>query len=362
MTATAGNKLEICLQYSVGTFNLDVDLKLPSDGITVLFGPSGCGKTSLLRCVAGLERSAQGVVRFENQTWLDTNVGKYVPTAKRRLGFVFQDGALFTHLNVEKNLQYSLQRVPENDQRFSHDEIVDLLDLSALCHQEVSELSGGEKQRVALGRALLSSPRLLLLDEPLASLDRLRQREILPYLERLGNELAITMLYVTHNLDEASRLGDYLVVMDQGKAPISGDLMEVLANPTGNWLSGHERRTIVPARLLNLHARDHLLELESPGGIFWIPAPEQTQARDVRLSIQARDVSITLNNPEGSSILNILPGVVESIIEEFPGRKIIQIAVGKTHLLAQITDKSCRLLDLQPGKPVFAQIKSVALL
>jgi len=354
--------MEINLHYSIGSFGLDVDLQLPASGISILFGPSGCGKTSLLRCVAGLERSAQGVVKLGEQTWLDSAAGKFVPVAQRGLGFVFQDGALFPHLNVEQNLQYPLRRLSPSKQRFSRDEIVDLLDLSALCPQEVNELSGGERQRVALARALLSSPNILLLDEPLASLDRMRRREIMPYLERLGNELSIAMLYVTHNLDEAARLGDYLVVMDQGKSRVSGPLMDVLANPKGNVLAGHERRTIVPALVHNLHPEDHLLELSFPGGTLWTPASTQSPGDKVRLSIQARDVSITLQKPEDSSILNILPGLVKSVVEDGPGRSMVQIAVGETNILAQITDKSCRALKLDPGKAVFAQIKSVALL
>jgi molybdate transport system ATP-binding protein len=353
---------DIALQFSHGSFGLDVDLALPSDGISVIFGPSGCGKTSLLRCVAGLESSARGVVQFGEQTWLDSRAGKFVPVAQRQLGFVFQDGALFPHLNVEKNLQYALSRVSKQDQRFSHDGIVELLDLSSLCAQEIHELSGGERQRVALGRALLSSPRLLLLDEPLASLDRLRRREILPYFERLADELALPMLYVTHDLDEAARLGDHLVVMENGKAPVCGPLMEVLASSMGNLLQGHERRTIVPAMVKRLHTADNLLELDFPGGALWTPASVPAQEGLVRLSVQARDVSITLKKPQDSSILNILPGVVGNVTEEGPGRNLVQVAVGETTILAQITGRSCRSLELKPGKAVFVQIKSVALL
>ncbi len=362
MTAIDAGKLELSLQYSIGSFGLDIELELPSQGITVLFGPSGCGKTSLLRCVAGLEKSAKGHVKFRDQIWLDTKARTYVSTSQRRLGFVFQEGALFPHLNVEKNLQYALQRVPQQDRRFSRDEIVSLLDLTPLCHQETHELSGGERQRVALGRALLSSPNLLLLDEPLAALDRLRRSEILPYFEKLRNELGMAMLYVTHNMDEAARLGNYLVIMNKGNAPVCGPLMDVLASPTGNMLEGHERRTIVTAVVQSLHPEDHLLELSFPGGILWVPASVPAQEGDVRLSIQAKDVSITLGRPEGSSILNILPGVVKCIVEDGLGRDLVQIAVGQTIILAQITKKSCRSLNLHSGKSVFAQIKSVALL
>jgi len=362
MMAAQNNALEIDLRFSTGSFNLNVDLTLPANGISVIFGPSGGGKTSLLRCVAGLEPAARGKIQFGNQTWLDSNAGTFVKTAKRKLGFVFQDGALFSHLNVEQNLGYALRRVPQQEQRFSRDEIVDLLDLSSLCYHEVFELSGGERQRVALGRSLLSSPGLLLLDEPLASLDRQRRKEILPYFERLADELAITMLYVTHNLDEAARLGDHLVVMKNGTAPVCGPLMEVLASPEGNQLAGHDRRTIVPAKVQYLHAEDHLLKLGFPGGSLWAPASMPAQVGNVRLSVQAKDVSITLHKPEDSSILNILPAVVNSVMKEGPGRDLVQLNVGETTILAQITGRSCRSLDLYPGKAVFAQIKSVALL
>lgn len=354
--------LKLALQCSLGSFCLDVQLDLPSEGITTLFGPSGCGKSTLLRCIAGLEPSARGQVHFGGQTWLDSPNKIFVPAAKRRLGFVFQDGALFPHLNVEQNLRYSWQRVSLPDRRFSIGEIVEMLDLSSLSQRKVDDLSGGERQRVALGRAILSSPNLLLLDEPLASLDRLRRREILPYFERLSKDLAMTVLYVTHNLDEASRLGDHLVVMDDGRIAASGPLFEIMSSPEGHLLKGHDRRTVIPATVLRFHQDDHLLELGFPGGTLWAPASTPAENGNVRLSIRARDVSLTLQKPEDSSVLNILPGVIIGILEDGPGWKMLQIGVGNSLFLAQITTKSYRNLGLAPGKQVFAQIKSVALL
>ncbi len=345
------------LRRSTG-FTLDVELDQPLDGFTVLFGPSGCGKTTLLRSIAGLEQQARGRVVLEGRVLQDQENGTWLPPHRRRLGMVFQSGALFPHLSVAGNLDFAGKATAG-----ARDEVIAMLELAPLLERSVDNLSGGERQRVALGRALLADPNGLLLDEPLASLDRPGRRAIYPFLDRLHRQFARPTLHVTHELEEAARLGDHLVLMAGGRVTARGPLQQVLTDETAGLATGTEACAVLPARVLAGPDRDGLLRLEGPGCDLWSPArPEVETGRQVRLLVRARDVSLALSPARDSSILNVVPAVVDAIWGDGPARVIVRLAAGEQRLLAAVTRRSLEALQLEAGKGVFAQVKSVALL
>lgn len=254
--------LHIKLALPRPEFELSVDLELPETGISVLFGPSGSGKTTLLRCVAGLETSAQGLVRLGTQVWQDDPAGIRLPVWRRDLGYVFQEASLFEHLDVRRNLEYGLRRAAPPGGTTALDAAVDLLGIQPLLTRTVARLSGGERQRVAIARALATQPSLLLLDEPMAALDFARRQEILPWLERLRDELKIPMLYVTHSADEVARLADQLVVLDSGHVQAAGPVAEVLSSVESPVVVGEDVGTLVNARIVERDAAWHLVRAE----------------------------------------------------------------------------------------------------
>jgi molybdate transport system ATP-binding protein len=341
-------------------FRLEVNLDLPATGITAVFGPSGSGKTTLLRCVAGLEKKTRGVVKIGSQVWQDET--RFLPVHHRGLGFVFQDGALFSHLSVRGNLEYGRKRARAGRQVVVMDEVVTLLGLEKLLDRGVTGLSGGERQRTALGRALLTSPDLLLLDEPLASLDRASRRSIYPYLERLRSDFTLPVLYVTHSLDEAARLADHLVLLAEGKVAGSGPLTSMLTSPAPGLAQGRDAGAIVATRVEGHDREFHLARLVFAGGTLLVPDAGLASGQRIRVRIHARDVSLTLKPAGGSSILNILPAQVLALIPDSPARVLVQLAVGEAVILAAITHRSAAALELEPGREIYAQIKSVALL
>ncbi|MCK9995896.1 MAG: molybdenum ABC transporter ATP-binding protein [Candidatus Krumholzibacteria bacterium] len=358
-------KIKCRLDRGVGTngdpgFRLDVDLDLPVAGITAVFGPSGCGKSTLLRCVAGLEKKARGMVKIGPRVWQDDHT--FLPVHQRALGFVFQDGLLFPHLSVLENLEYGLKRSDADRQTIVMDEVVELLGLEKLLARGTTDLSGGERQRVALGRALLTSPDLLLLDEPLAALDRSSRRAIYPYLERLRTDFTLPVLYVTHALDEAARLADHMVLLEGGQAVNSGPLTEMLTSPAPGLAHGDEAGAVLPAWVAGFDREFHLARLGFEGGELLVADTGLVPDQEVRVRIHARDVSLTLEPAGGSSILNILPARVLALIPDSPARVLVRLAVGDSVILAAITHRSATALGLEVGRDVHAQIKSVALL
>ncbi len=339
-------------------FRLDVDLSLPDRGITAVLGPSGCGKTTLLRCIAGLEPRTTGRVLIGDKTWQDD--GLFLQPHQRRVGYVFQDGALFPHLDVRGNLAYGMKR--SSGRSGSLQEISSLLGLIPLLDRDVSGLSGGERQRVALGRALLTGPVLLLLDEPLAALDRESRRAIYPYFERIAAETALPFIYVTHAQDEAARLADHLVLMENGRAVHSGPLPELLTSPAPGLARGEDAGCVVFARVVGVEDEYHLARLEFPGGTLLVADPGLPDGRKIRVRIHARDVSLALEPAAGSSILNIMSARILELIPDGPSRVLVRLLVGRTIMLAAVTHRSASALELKPDLELFAQVKSVALL
>jgi molybdate transport system ATP-binding protein len=344
-----------------GEFVLDVDLDLPSRGISALFGPSGSGKTTLLRLVAGLDH-APGYLEVNGQVWQDDTNKVFVPTHKRALGYVFQEASLFPHLSARRNLEYGMRRVPESERRVDLERVLDLLGIGHLLERRPDSLSGGERQRVAIARALLTSPCLLLMDEPLAALDLARKQEILPYLERLHDELEIPVLYVSHAPDEVAHLADHIVVLDRGRAVAAGPLTDTLARLDLPIRLGEDAGVVLDAQVAERDENWHLTRVIFAGGHFWARDAGHAVGQRVRVRVLARDVSVALNHSFGTSILNALPATVEAIADEaHPALALVRLRVGASPLVARLTRRSVQALELTPGKVVFAQVKAVAL-
>ena len=353
----------IRLQVVRKGFELAVDLELPATGITVLFGASGSGKTTVLRCVAGLERARQGLVRIGAEVWQDDGARVFLPTWRRPLGYVFQEASLFDHLTVKDNLQYGLKRAGVRDAGPALDAAIRLLGIEALLWRQPAQLSGGERQRVAIARALATQPRLLLLDEPLAALDHARKQEILPWLERLRDELSTPMLYVTHSADELARLANHLVVLDRGRVKAAGPVAAALASIDNPLLAGDDVGALLSGRVAERDARWHLARVSFDGGSLWLRDSGLPVGHAVRLRVLARDVSIAVQEPQGTSIQNQLPCTIESSAPDaHPSQVLVRARVGASTLLARITGRSFEALGLQPGSRAWLQVKSVALL
>ncbi|WP_310386809.1 molybdenum ABC transporter ATP-binding protein [Roseateles sp.] len=364
---------QIRLQLQRGAFELSLDLSLPATGITVLFGASGSGKTTLLRCVAGLERAQQGLVRIGGEVWQDEAAKHFLPTWRRALGYVFQEASLFEHLTVLGNLQYGLKRTVSRTMRAASNQVLDaaitLLGIDRLLDRSPTALSGGERQRVAIARALATQPRLLLLDEPLAALDHARKQEILPWLERLRDELSVPMLYVTHSADELARLADHVVLLDRGRATAAGPAAQALSTINSPLLIGEDVGALLTGRVAERDSRWHLCRVAFDGGSLWLRDSGLPLGHRVRLRVLARDVSIATQAQEGSSIQNQLPCVIEASAADavHPSQVLVRVRLGgeegaATHLLARITGRAFETLNLRPGQPAWIQVKSVALL
>ena len=341
-------------------FTLDVDLDLPARGVTALFGPSGSGKTTLLRCIAGLERAPQGRLAVNGELWQDDK--QWLPTHQRPLGYVFQEASLFPHLTVLGNLRYGLQR-SSAAQHVSLDAAIELLGIGHLLARKPDRLSGGERQRVSMARALALSPRLLLMDEPLAALDLKRKQEILPYLERLHAELDIPVFYVSHAPDEVARLADHIVVMEAGRAVASGPLSATLARLDLPIQLGEDAGVVLDAVVAERDEQWHLARVEFPGGSLWVRDAGHAMGDAVRVRILARDVSIALEPHKGISIQNCLSATVEQMAgDHHPAMSLLRLKVGQSSVLARLTQRSAAGLGLVPGMAVWVQIKAVALI
>ena len=343
-------------------FRLNIDLQIAARGVTALFGPSGSGKTTLLRCISGLERVSDGHLMVNGELWQDGNL--FLPVHRRALGYVFQEASLFPHLRVQGNLDYGAKRASRGATgAVGFSSIVELLGIGHLLQRMPERLSGGERQRVAIARALLAAPQLLLMDEPLAALDRERKREILPYLERLRDELDIPIIYVSHAIDEVSRIADHMVLLDQGSVIASGPLADVTARLDLPLAQDHDAAVVIEATVGKHDSAYHLTQLDFPGGCVHAGLQhELPMGHQARISIQARDVSIALTPADDSSILNRLPAVIEDFADaRHPAQLLVRLNAGGTVIIARISRRSRDDLKLHAGQRVWAQIKTVAL-
>eukprot|EP00659_Diplonema_papillatum_P007401 gene7401-11368_t len=357
--------IEVRLQLKYSGFALDVDLQLPGRGVTALYGHSGSGKTTCLRCIAGLERAEEGFVQINDEVWQDSRKGLFVPPHKRALGYVFQEASLFPHLSVLANLEFGLKRIPRQQRRVEMSHATELLGIGHLLERHPQHLSGGERQRIGIARALLTSPSLLLMDEPLAALDSKRKSEILPYLERLHDELEIPVLYVSHAQDEVARLADHIVLLSDGKALASGPIGETLARLDLPMALGDDAGVVINGTVSAYDAHYQLLTLQLPASQLQMRVAHAPLAlgKPLRFKIQARDVSLSLQAEEHSSILNRLPvTVTQEIPADNAAHVLVSLDAAGTPLLARITRYSRDQLQLHPGQTLWAQIKAVAVL
>ncbi|MBT9546681.1 MAG: molybdenum ABC transporter ATP-binding protein [Candidatus Sericytochromatia bacterium] len=349
-------------QLAYPTFALQVDLDLPAHGVTALFGHSGSGKTSLLRCLAGLEKTASGYLNVNGEIWQDKTT--FLPTYQRPLGYVFQEANLFPHLSVRQNLEYGLKRIPAAARQIHFEQVVLWLGLThCLDRKNPLGLSGGEKQRVAMGRALLSSPRLLLMDEPLSGLDEQSKAEIMPYLEQMHRALDIPVIYVSHSLNEVLQLADQIVVLEQGKAIANGPIQTVLTRLDLPLSQREDASSILEATLAFHDQAYQLSRLDFAGGHLWVSQVSAPLGSVVRACVLARDVSLATARPEGSSINNILSGTITEIQVFGAAQLNVSLLLGDSvSLLSRITRLSGDRLGLKVGMQVFVQIKSVSLI
>lgn len=350
--------MEIDVTRRQGAFRVEAAFQGAASGVTALFGPSGAGKTSVIDMVAGLARPDRGRIRVNGTTLFDSERGVDLPPERRRIGYIFQDGRLFPHLSVKSNLTYGMGRRPAAGRPVDFDAVVDLLGIGHLLQRRPARLSGGEKQRVAIGRALLTRPALLLMDEPLASLDGPRKAEVLPFLSRLCTELSVPILYVSHSIDEILNLADAMVILDDGRVAAAGPIETVMNRADVQRRTGTDGIGAVIATIVEMH-EDGLSRLRFAGGVMWVPRVEAPVGGRVRVRIAARNVGLALERPRGTSVQNIFAGAVESVLPAADGLVDVRLDIG-CPLLARITTRALRDLALSPGNPVFALVKSVA--
>ena len=347
-----------------GDFSLVVDCELPSSGVTAIFGPSGSGKTSLLRAIAGLDKNTDNIVNFNDIGWQSKS--QFMPVHHRRLAYVFQEPSLFSHLTVEGNLKYAYRRSPETERQFSPDLVAKLLSIEGLLHRDVTTLSGGERQRVAIARALCSNPQVMLMDEPLAALDRGSKRQILSVLESLSREFAVPMIYVSHSLNEVARLADHLVLMKNGQVMAQGDIQSMLTSLNTPLARDVDAESVVMATVIENDERYNMSYLGSSiGQISVLNSTFKTVLKvgdEVRVLIAARDISITLEHQKDTSILNIFRARVDDVICDQGAQVTVRVLVNEVPILARITQKSLVTMALKKGDTVYLQAKSVALL
>ncbi|MCX2979764.1 molybdenum ABC transporter ATP-binding protein [Halieaceae bacterium IMCC14734] len=351
--------LKLQLQRSNG-FNLDLDTVIPPRTCTAVYGASGSGKTTLLNCVAGLQHPAAGsTIRFGANTWLDHNTE--VATHQRQVGYVFQDARLFPWLSVSDNLDYALRRRHRSDGP-SREQVCDWLQLQELLPQEPAQLSRGQQQRVAIARALLSAPQILLLDEPLANIDQVNRRQILGHLQTVQRETGLPMLFVSHDIEEVTRLADWLVVLEGGRIRAQGPTLDLCSQLDLALAHEEQAAAILEAEVGERDAEFGLTRLSFAGQSLWVTGVSAATGARMRLRIPARDVSLCLQPPQQTSILNVLQARVTAIEDSQSDRLLVQLEAAGQLLLARLTRKSVVNLNLQTGQLVYAQIKSVALL
>jgi molybdate transport system ATP-binding protein len=352
--------IDIDVEQQVGNFKLRACFTADAP-VVGLFGRSGAGKSTLINAIAGVTTPRRGRVRVGDVTLFDSERRIDLSPQERRVGYVFQDALLFPHLSVEGNLLYGHHLRPAAVRFIEPHHVIDVLGLATLLERSPGALSGGEKQRVAIGRALLAQPRILLLDEPLASLDVPRRMEILDYIERLRDEFQIPIVYVSHSVAEITRLADTLVVLSAGECVGVGDVDAVMGRLDLKPYTGRfEAGTVIEATVTAHDLDFDLTTLRFAGGELIVPGLNAFIGERVRARIRARDVSLAVQRPTGLSIVNVLPGRVTAIREESGPVVDIQVAVGEALLNARITRRSRVQLDIRIDQELYALVKAVS--
>lgn len=352
--------MKVQVKRQLGNFCIDAWFQGTESGVTALYGPSGAGKTSIVNMVAGLTRPDSGHIAVNGLSLFDSGRRIDLPPEKRRIGYVFQDGRLLPHLSVRANLVYGMHRTPAGLRFVKLDQVVDLLGIAHLLQRRPARLSGGEKQRVAIGRALLTSPAMLLMDEPLASLDAARKNEVLPFIMRLSREFAIPILYVSHALDEILNLATHMVMMQEGRVLASGSLEDLLSRSDLQAIFGQAESGAVISTVVENPVDDFgLTHLRFGDHVIKVQRLEISRGQSVRVRIPARHVAIALEPPRHTSFQNVFRGEVREILAHCDPFVDVRMDIGCS-LWGRITRQSCLELNLKPGLPVFALVKSVA--
>ena len=353
--------LNVELEQRLGNFDLNIAFS-STQPVTALFGRSGSGKTSIINAIAGINRPSRGRIELNGEVLFDSALRIDVPIEHRRVGYVFQEGRLFPHLTVRQNLLYGYGNADVGPRLAEPATVTALLGLEHLMDRRPAALSGGEKQRVAIGRALLANPRLLLMDEPLASLDGHRKTEILDYIELMRDSIDLPIIYVSHAVDEVVRLADHVVIIAEGRVAAAGSVAEVMGRPELRHLAGSfEGGTVIEGRVLEQNLDDDISVIGFDGGRLLVPDVEALVGETVRMRVRARDVSLALLPPSGVSILNVLPGIIESIEVPRAGAVDVVLKVGAIALRSRITRRSVSQLQLLPGVKIYAMVKGVSL-
>jgi len=350
--------VDVRLRQRLGAFALDVAFRSDASGVTALFGPSGAGKSSIVHAIAGLMRPDEGRIAIDGRVLFDSNARVNLPVEERRVGLVFQDARLFPHMSVRDNLLFGWRRAKDRSSEADISQIVEMLGLGQLQSRKPAHLSGGEKSRVALGRALLSSPSLLLLDEPLAALDASRKAEIFPYLERLRDVARVPIFYVSHTVDEVLRLADRVVMLRDGRVDGEGSVFDFAAGEIGELRAA--TGAVIDARVEG-HRPDGLSVLSFPGGVLSVPHTPALPGSRLRVRIRAEDVLLAREEPRAISANNVLATQISALRAEGPSQVDVHLSCGGTKLVARITQASAARLGLKEGEAVFAVVKSVIL-
>ncbi|MCW8830602.1 MAG: molybdenum ABC transporter ATP-binding protein [Gammaproteobacteria bacterium] len=340
-------------------FLVQAEFDIPARGVLGIFGRSGSGKTTLLRCLAGLEKQARGKIEFNGQSWLSET--KSLSSQERNIGYIFQEGRLFPHLNVQQNLDYGTKRSNSNSTPLDRKKLFELLNIGHLLNRQPQQLSGGEKQRIALARALLKNPQIMLLDEPLASLDDKHKKEILPFLSCLHRELSIPMLYVSHSMEEASLLCDHIIVMEQGRVQFDGRLHEALVSTESPLAKADDAAAVLDGLVTKQEKEFQLSTVQTANGNNIIVPGKAEVGQQVRVRIQASNISLCKTAISDSSILNIIEGTISAVVDQSSSHVLLQINSKNDLLLARITQKSFQQLELGVGQSIYMQIKAVAI-
>ncbi len=352
--------VDVALRHRFAGFALDAQFRVEEPGIAALFGPSGAGKTTIVNAIAGLFRPNEGRIAVADRIVFDSRAGIFLPPRVRRVGYVFQEARLFPHMSVDDNLRFGWRRAEPRASTDEFDHVVHMLGLEPLLARKPAKLSGGEKSRVALGRALLASPSLLLLDEPLAALDAARKAEIFPYLERLRDETRLPMIYVTHSLDEATRLANRLIVIRDGRVAAQGSVFDLLPDLEFSALLGvPSYGAVLEATVIAERAAEKLTVLGFDGGELLVPRLGRAIGTRLRVRLRAEDVMIARERPLSISANNVLETMVSSVRRDGEGHADVQLRCGNTKFVARITEASVMRLAVEPGMTVYAVVKSV---
>lgn len=359
---TLGSQIRCLFKGPLGNFDLNIEMRLPARGVTALFGPTGCGKTTILRCLAGLHQASIGHLVINDETWQDD--AYFRPAHDRAVGYVFQEASLFPHLTVQKNLLYGARNKDFNKTE-DFAQIISLLGLETLLTRSPHNLSGGERQRVAIGRALLSDPKILLMDEPLSALDHSTKQEIMPFIEKLHEELELPIIYVTHDMDEVEQIADHLVLINNGKVLASDKLSAIQSDPSLPLASSYDAAVSLEGTLVNYDQNFGIARFSVQGGFLNVPSKPNPHGTKRRLKIYASDVSLTLESMNKSTIDNVLPAFVVDLQDTNTSQVTVILRLGLEKsgetILARVTKRSWETLGLKTNQFLYVQIKAVSL-